>query len=890
MKNRLLITLFGLVIFMPAYAQEELPLRIQNYFDTLQNEYPVEKAYLHLDRSTYTLGEVLWFSAYLTAGAEQVPSPLSTTLYVDLFDGDGLLLDKKIVRIEKGRGKGDFTLPAYGKPGLYQLKAYTSWMRNFGEDYFFHSQLNVIDGAGGSFLPNITFNSIAASAGQVTYKANLLVADSGGNPLGGKTIQIKAKSGEEELYSMALPLNAQGELNFTFSIPEKPNPTQHLELTFMENDNYAVTQKVSLPYSLTLADIQFLPEGGHAVIGKKTNFGFRAVYPDGNPADISGYISGSETTFESNIAGLGKFELTPTEKSYQAKIVEKTTGQEITATLPKIDEEGLVMQVANIPAAKYISVFVQGSNQADSLLLVSHTRGLINYMIKGGLTNGVWGVRIPKENLISGINQITVLTADGKPLLERLVFINNDDQLTIDITKTGSIAQREKIKLDISTSFSGVATPGTYSIAVLDAGQIDANNYTSGNILSSLMLTSDLAGGVYQAERYFRDNSADTQMELDYVMLTHGWRRFSWDDVVSSTYPEITNFIEQGITIEGQVTDSGDTRKGLTGGKITALIEGSEIITSEFGPSGRFIFRDLNYLDSARVTITAEDKRLTNFVDVSILFPEPVFSSTLGKYSDSPLWSEELTANYAARARISQLTNEEEKLIDLGEVTVESTTIADEDTKIRKIYGDGDVSINPEKISAAVSLNNVFELIQGRVAGVQVSVSGQDVRVTIRGVGTLGGASSEPLYLLNNIPVQAAVLLSINPRDVESIDVFKDPASTTIFGSQGANGVIAVYSKTGVLSNVSIRGTLVTSYKGYSVPREFYLPKYLSKTPENAATDVRATIYWNPLLEIGENGKISLEYYNTDLAKKHLVIIEGINASGKLGHIYQTIE
>jgi TonB-dependent SusC/RagA subfamily outer membrane receptor len=277
-------------------------------------------------------------------------------------------------------------------------------------------------------------------------------------------------------------------------------------------------------------------------------------------------------------------------------------------------------------------------------------------------------------------------------------------------------------------------------------------------------------------------------------------------------------------------------------------------------------------------------------VDVSILFPEPVFSSTLGKYSDSPLWSEELTANYAARARISQLTNEEEKLIDLGEVTVESTTIADEDTKIRKIYGDGDVSINPEKISAAVSLNNVFELIQGRVAGVQVSVSGQDVRVTIRGVGTLGGASSEPLYLLNNIPVQAAVLLSINPRDVESIDVFKDPASTTIFGSQGANGVIAVYSKTGVLSNVSIRGTLVTSYKGYSVPREFYLPKYLSKTPENAATDVRATIYWNPLLEIGENGKISLEYYNTDLAKKHLVIIEGINASGKLGHIYQTIE
>jgi hypothetical protein len=87
----------------------------------------------------------------------------------------------------------------------------------------------------------------------------------------------------------------------------------------------------------------------------------------------------------------------------------------------------LVVQVVNNPGAAFITVFVQGEYNPNSLLLVSQTRGVINYMIQGALANGVWGVRIPKENLISGINHITVLSTDGKPLLERLIFVQKDD-------------------------------------------------------------------------------------------------------------------------------------------------------------------------------------------------------------------------------------------------------------------------------------------------------------------------------------------------------------------------------------------------------------------------------------------------------------------------------
>lgn len=98
---------FVFIVSIPfAQAQEPLPTQIQAYFERIQKEFPTEKAYLHLDKRTYTLGDDLWFSAYLTAGSRQIPSPLSKTLYVDIFDGDGLLLEQRKVQLETGRGKG----------------------------------------------------------------------------------------------------------------------------------------------------------------------------------------------------------------------------------------------------------------------------------------------------------------------------------------------------------------------------------------------------------------------------------------------------------------------------------------------------------------------------------------------------------------------------------------------------------------------------------------------------------------------------------------------------------------------------------------------------------------------------------------------------------------
>lgn len=885
--STLILAVFCLFV-LPVQAQESLPDRIQTYFQSIQKEYPTEKSYLHLDKRTYTLGDDVWFSAYLLAGSSQIPSPLSSTLYVDIFDGRGLLLEQRKVRMEKGHGAGDFKIPRFGKTGTYQIKAYTAWMRNFGEAYFLTTSFVVVDGAGGSFLPKVNFTEISTSAGQVKYQVEIDAVSSSGNPLANQTLELRALAGETEIHKQSLSLNAQGQTSFSFSIPEKANPSQSLELTYFENGDYPVTQTIRLPYALNLADIQFLPEGGHWVIGRKSNVAFRAIDPDGTPVEIQGDIEGQ--SFATRFGGMGKVELTPSKADYTAQITNPKTGEKRTISLPKADSDGLVVQVVNNPGAAFITVFVQGEYNPNSLLLVSQTRGVINYMIQGALANGVWGVRIPKENLISGINHISVLSAEGKPLLERLIFIQKDDFLNLELTNSGTINPRGKLALTLSGSFQNQPVVGSFSLAVSDADQVSDESNEFGNIFSALLLTSDLRGKIYQPGYYFKDQEAETLEVLDLVMLTHGWRRFSWEDVVSNKLPEITNFIERGINIEGQIEEMTETRKGLGGGKVSAVIgEGLEIISSEYGPNGRFILRELDYQDSVTVTISAEDTRVRSLVNVNIIRPEAVFTQIEGSYPSQIVWPAALAATFAERNLLQQLS-EDQNILDLEGVTVEAQTIEQEDDQIRKIYGIGDVTISPDKIPGNVAFTNVFQLIQGRVSGVQVFVSGPSVSVRIRGVGS-ANAGTDPLYLLDNVPVDAGTLLQINPRDVSSVDVFKDPARAAIFGAQGANGVIAVYTKTGAgTSAISTGGTLVTQYGGYDSPREFYSPKYEEKNAQNSATDSRATIYWNPLIKTDASGKAQIEFYNSDAAKRQLIIVEGMDAEGRLGRAVKIIQ
>ncbi|OGX90900.1 MG2 domain-containing protein [Hymenobacter coccineus] len=107
-----------------------------------------EKAYLHLDRPFYAAGETVWFKAYVAEADSHRPDTLSKVLYVDLISARGGLVAQRTLRLRGGLAPGDLALPDTLPAGTYQLRAYTSWMRNAGAAFFFARPLVVTSAAG----------------------------------------------------------------------------------------------------------------------------------------------------------------------------------------------------------------------------------------------------------------------------------------------------------------------------------------------------------------------------------------------------------------------------------------------------------------------------------------------------------------------------------------------------------------------------------------------------------------------------------------------------------------------------------------------------------------------------------------------------------------------
>jgi len=152
----------------------------------------IEKPYLQTDKPYYYPEETIWFKGYMNYSNRQMADTLSGVLYVEIIAKDKVV-EQKLFQIENGMVIGQFRLPAQIQAGEYYLRAYTNWMRNFGDDYIFVKPLPVLNptqsviGDGGDPVPVI--NGITILPGKEQYTSNdriqlkIAVSDSAGNPM-----------------------------------------------------------------------------------------------------------------------------------------------------------------------------------------------------------------------------------------------------------------------------------------------------------------------------------------------------------------------------------------------------------------------------------------------------------------------------------------------------------------------------------------------------------------------------------------------------------------------------------------------------------------------------------------------------------------------------------
>ena len=797
MKNKHFLYLFLLFVLGTAFTlTDDEPMK--KFYDRFQGylrERPTEKVFLHTDKPYYAAGDTLWLKAYLVDGIVHQADSISRPLYIRLTDEDGKLIEKKIIRLENGYGFGNFALTDSLAEGNYQITAFTNWMRNQPEEYFFRKNFSV-------FSPSIT------------------------------------KKKEE----------------------------------------------VEAP---VLADLQFFPEGGYWIQGIRAKVGFKATDQNGKGINIQGgiYEAGSnEPTlqFKTETLGMGSVFMIPKAgKKYVAKV--EIDGKSKSFELPETRSEGVTMTIGNL-LPDNIKIQLANNFSADRLAtetyyLVAHIRGIVRFInqVPATLDKTFY---IPRSKIQeAGVLTFTLFDKNFNPVAERLAF-NNIDKQTLKVSITADKAEyspRELVKLDVSvTDAQDKPVSGSFSMAATSGNQIlDANLFTD-NILSSFLLTSDLRGTIEQPAIYFDKSNDNAALQLDNLMLTQGWRRFAWKDLASTETSQ--NGFERGLNIKGRLQGA---KKLSAKSNVSLILEGSggnSFLNTGVNPEGEFMVQNVDFEGTARLGLKGIDGKAPGTAQL-LLQGLSVVTPRLTKIPFMPYQLSRAELNNfltkaATKSQVNDALNANLEKKEQNKSKKEEKSDKNKTDVRRAVYGTPDFTLEVTE-TMVNGIASIPELIRGRLPGVVVGSSGD---ILIRGVGSLNG-SNEPLKMIDGIPADWG---GLNLNDVEAIDLLKG-ASTSLFGSRGANGVLNLLTKrTKQITNDGDEGK--NGYiKGFAVVKEFYVPRYTTPKRANALPDFRSTIYWNPYITVGESGKTSLSFYNSDEKTTIKVNLQGMNPKGGIG-------
>ncbi|MBL0358057.1 MAG: hypothetical protein IPP72_14835 [Chitinophagaceae bacterium] len=741
--------------------------------NTAETRYMQEKMYIHTDKSIYSSGETVWFKAYIAA--DNLPLAISKTVFAELINDKGMVLQRKTMPLILSGASADFILPDTLPDTRLFIRAYTGWMLNFD--------------------------------------SSLLYV---------KPIQIIPKKG----------------------LPKK-----------------AATPPV---YSVT-----FFPEGGDLVEGVESHVAFKATDMEGTPVFVKGEVLNNKNksivSFTSLHDGMGFFILQPLPGETYKAVWKDKKGKQFETMLPAVKKDGVVLTIG-FPNNQLHYSLTRPDTASPAFLRYTVVAQMQQRMLYGAQINltkkNAATAPIPTDSMPDGVLQITVFNAAMVPVAERLVFVNNNNYSFItdlhliekNIIKRG----RNVIQVDV-----GGTLLSNLSVSVTD-GDINPVGKNEENIYSQLLMSSDLKGYVYNPAYYFSSDDDSVKQHLDLVMMTNGWRRFKWENLLADQWPVLNYQPEDYLAISGKVI--GLARSAFYGRNITGILQTKtgnkpSFFNIPINEKGDFYQSSLYFFDTAKLYYqfsNDKDKSLTgtasfsfknSFIKAPLLTKDMLVNLYLPERIDSSIAAK--TGNLAALRRTQLAASTKVQVLD-------------------EVGGDG-YTFTTEDDPFAKSSPGVLAYLQGKVAGLQISMNGQ---------GSASWRGSTPSFFLNENPSDIGMLQSVNMNDVAMIKVFRPPFMGAAGG--GAGGAIAVYTKKGVTENASFKALPSTNIFGYSAIREFYSPDYSVNT-DPFAKDYRTTLYWNGNIYIDKNvRRITLPFYNSDNCKKLRVIVEGLNELGQL--------
>ena len=678
--------------------------------------------------------------------------------------------------------------------------------------------------------------------------------------------------------------------------------------------------------SLKKVNLSFYPEGGQLIKGIESTVAFKATDNEGRSIQVKGAVSNAQgeevACFDTFYKGMGLFNLVPDSGTYS--VYATYNGKEYHFDLPKILTSGYAISVNNQNPEKML---VQLQKSADGPLektgLALMCRGELYYFETIDI-DGPSGVliEVPKSCLPSGVVQLTLVNTRGEVLAERLAFVNHQQQLSIKshFDKT-SYQPYDSVSLSFNVnSPTGKPVETTFSLAVRDRStEIRINN--AGDLLADLLLSSDLKGYVETPAYYFESNDRAHQAALDLLMLTQGWRGYSWKQMTGIDTMAVNYPIEPGLLIDGTVRS---IFKNIPKDKvlvkmwmktIDSLSQKGACLTDK---QGFFNFLPEDFIGTAHVSFQTEEagkRKETHLLLNRVFSPTP---KAFSFYDTQVLPDEDLDSLNTVTTMEGKsnaepvLTAEgsDHKIHLLKEVTVSATkkyASESEGLEHANIVYDVAKAMDLMIDNGGNDCHTLFDFLSAQSAYFQfpstIHLERDEKIVSPKGwkEGSLALDSNytyknrKVVFVINNNRIvddyqnrELPYLLTMD--QIETISISEDPLLWTQYCGDVKtvipHVVIFIYTNKDGKSRIAPTGVRETTWQGYSLEKEFFHPDYRYGVLPNEK-DVRRTLYWNPDVHTDASGKAKIRFYNNGTCQRMTISAETVTQDGTIGVIHE---
>lgn len=612
---------------------------LKNRFDALHRLWPGERMYVSTDKPLYNKGETIWLSVFLAEESRLTQPALSEIVYVEWINPKGSIEKKLNLIARGGKGNGDIQLAIDQVGGLYKIKAYTRWSE--AQNQFFTKDIQVQE----TIIPNLKMNmelNRQAYAPGDQLEARLEVIQLNNKPLANASLEISVLSGGKNLVQQQAKTDAAGRYTVQFPIPSIVRGETPVLSISVDGNGISEMITKTIPMVDTELLVYFFPEGGDFVANQHSKIAIKVLKPDSTSADAEGWLvnqNGDKIQYIKTLhRGMGLIEFTP--KTGDTYKVEWKSPIKTENVLPEPLERGFTLSLSGKTDSS--CQFQISSPLVEPAILVAQMRGKWLWDKSITLPEGKTLVEVRTKSWPAGVAQFTLFDSRKVARNERLVFINPDRRLQFKIkTDKEKYQAREKVNLSVrAVDDRGLPVGASVTVAVVNDALLSYADDKQGNLASSLLLEQDLRTKLEDPTFYFGE-SPKAKPALDLVMMTYGWRGFSWKKILDGQI-EPPSIKPQLARIAGKIMDEGSS-KPLANCKLTI---GETSITSDVDGNFRFPFVDLSKYAAIKIEkerMPAIEQPLTEYNENLVLHYWP--HQPIRRFDNVPMAAMEMADN-----------------------------------------------------------------------------------------------------------------------------------------------------------------------------------------------------------------------------------------------------